>query len=622
MEGVTVKNKGLLSISFILFFYHGLGFSQVPDLVGQYGYADNLLVHGKVVSMDDRSSVPNTPGHIYQAMAVKGKKIMALGTDEEMRRLAGPETHVVDLDNRVVIPGLIQTHYHLFSPAAATYGPQVGLVDPSVKLTVTAEDTAEATAKKIRDAIVNAIRVQRIPEGQWISVNVGPGQGNRAGTIRTWFYTGKINRRQFDSAVQDHPVIIRTRVAGIFNAAAIAEFKKVFPDWEESTNLENGPGSAEDGYAPVPELQGLTFEFWWKDEPLEKLAEALRLQGMELPKLGITTASTRILFPTVIAAYHQLNRGGRMPHRLAYYVESQRGNFFNLKSIHEFYKGYGAPWTTHAAGNEMLWLGGMANEIWDASDNEVCMGPDVSAPPEIKARERCPAPGSKPWESYKTAIVNGWRPVQAHSTSSHGMRLYIQMLEEAMREGNYSVEYMRNLRTAVEHNQLLGTPPDVMAGIKKFGIMLNVVTFRLRDLPYSLEDYGEQLRPFIMPVKSWIDQGIRVTFEADGTDFWRPIYRLMTREIIMPETSQVVVLGPEEAIDRVTALKMVTTWGSEYMLAEDTIGTLEAGKLADFAVLDRDFFAIPVAQIPDVQVKMTGLGGKIVYDPEGLADRQ
>jgi predicted amidohydrolase YtcJ len=125
-----------------------------------------------------------------------------------------------------------------------------------------------------------------------------------------------------------------------------------------------------------------------------------------------------------------------------------------------------------------------------------------------------------------------------------------------------------------------------------------------------------------MPVKSWIDQGIRVTFEADGTDFWRPIYRLVTREITMPDTSQVVVLRPEEAIDRVTALKMVTTWGSEYMLAEDTMGTLEAGKLADFAVLDRDFFTIPVAQIPEIQVKMTGLGGTIVYDPDGLADRQ
>ena len=311
-----------------------------------------------------------------------------------------------------------------------------------------------------------------------------------------------------------------------------------------------------------------------------------------------------------------------MPHRLAYYVESQRGNFFNLKSMREFYKGYGAPWTTHRGGGEMLWLGGMANEIWDASDNEVCMGPDVLAPPEIKSRERCPKPGSKPWESYKTAIVHGWRPVQAHSTSSHGMRLYIQMLEEAMREGNYSVDYMRDLRTAVEHNQLLGTPPDVMEGIKKFGIHLNVVTFRLLDIPSSLKDYGEQLRPFIMPVKSWINQGIRVTFEADGTNFWRPIYRLVTREITLPSSSEKMVLQPKEAIDRVTALKMATTWASEYMLAEDTIGTLEAGKYADFAVLDRDFFTIPIEEVPDIRVVMTGLNGELVWDGDQLSGSQ
>ncbi|MEE8349786.1 MAG: amidohydrolase family protein [Acidobacteriota bacterium] len=587
---------------------------QLPDLVAQHGYPDLIVLNGHIVTMDDRSSRPDTPGHTYRAMAIKGKRIMSLGTDEEMRGLAGPRTRTVDVEGRTVIPGLVQTHYHIFSPAAARYGPQVGLTDPSIKVNVTAEATAEATAKKVREAILNAINVQQIPKGQWISVNLEAGADNRSGTVRTWLYTGKINRRQFDSAVQEHPIIIRSRVAGIFNAAAIKEFKEVFPDWEDSTNLENGPGSAEDGYAPVPELQGLTFEFWWKDEPIEKLAEAMRLQGLELQKFGITTASTRILFPRVIAAFHHLNREGKMPHRLAYYVESQRGNFFNLKSIHEFYKGYGAPWTTHSGGGEMLWLGGMANEIWDASDNEVCMGPDVSAPPEIKARERCPQPGSKPWETYKTAIVHGWRPVQAHSTSSHGMRLYIQMLEEAMREGNYSVEYMKGLRTAVEHNQLLGTQPDVMAGIKKFGIHLNVVTFRLQDIPWALEDYGEQLRPFIMPVKSWINQGIRVTFEADGTNFWRPIYRLVTREITLPGSGEKVVLGPGEAIDRVTALKMATTWASEYMLAEDTVGTLEPGKFADFAVLDQDFFTIPVEEIPELKVVMTGLSGEIVFD--------
>ena len=65
-----------------------------------------------------------------------------------------------------------------------------------------------------------------------------------------------------------------------------------------------------------------------------------------------------------------------------------------------------------------------------------------------------------------------------------------------------------------------------------------------------------------------------------------------------------------------------SSWASEYMFAEDTIGTLEPEKFADFAILDRDFFAIPVSEIPDVEVVMTALSGKIVYDPNHLAGGQ
>jgi hypothetical protein len=591
---------------------------QLPDLVGQQGYADLVLFNGKVVSMEDRSTIPNTTGRIVDAMAVKGKKIMALGSEQEMRSLSGPNTRLVDVGGRTVLPGLIQTHYHIFGTAARVYGPQNGLTDESIKLTVMSETSAEATAVKVRDAILNAISVQQIPDGEWISVDLTDNPDNQPGTTRTWLYRGAINRRQFDGAIQRHPILVRGRAAGILNQRAITEFKEVFPDWEESTDLENRPGAAADGYAAVPELQGLTFEYWWRDKPLGDLAETMRLQGLDLQKKGITTIATRILFPRVIAAFHLLNREGKMPHRMAYYIESQRGNFWNLKTVHEFYKGAGAPWTTHAAGNEMLWLNGMCNEIWDSTQNELCMGPDVNVPPEISARERCPSPGTRPWETYREAIVHGWRPVQAHNTSSHGARLYLQMLEQAMKEGGYSVEYMKGLRTAVEHNQLLGLLPDVMEGFKKFGIIINVNTGYLREIPHNLRDYGEQIRPFVMPVKSWIDQGLRVTFEAQGTDFWRPIYRLVTREVVDSETQEKVVLNIDEAVDRVTALKMVTTWGSEYMMAEDTIGTLEPGKFADFVVLDRDFFTIPVTEIPDVKVVLTGLGGEIVFDEAQL----
>jgi predicted amidohydrolase YtcJ len=405
----------------------------------------------------------------------------------------------------------------------------------------------------------------------------------------------------------------------LFNAVAFEEFKKLFPDFEESVDLENGPGSAADGYVGVPGVNALSWEFWWKDKPLENMAEALRLYGLDIQKLGITTVATRVVVPRVVAAYNHLNRSGRMPHRLAYYIESQRGHHFGLRFTREFYKATGAPWTDHVNGGEMLWLNGMCNEIWDSIYNELCLGSDMPAPPGIKARERCPGPGSKPWESYKAAILSGWRPVQAHGTSSHGARLYIRMLEEAMKEGNFSVEYIRNLRTTIEHNQLLGNVPDVMAGIKKYGIIINVNPGMLRGVPDIIKAYGEPLRPFVMPVKTWINDGIRVTFEAAGSDFWTPIYQLVTRNIARSGEEDVVLL-PEEGIDRVTALKMATTWASEYMLAEDTLGTLEPGKYADFAVLDKDFFTIPIEEVRGgIPVVLTGLSGKIVHDRLRLA---
>jgi len=603
----------VLVVGFLL---PGLGLSQDrPPLVDQMGWADTILVNGKIYSMDDRSITPDTPGNIYEAMAIKGKRIMALGTNQEMRRLAGSSTQTVDLGGRTTLPGLIQTHYHLFGTAARKYGPQLGFVDPSIQLSVTAATTVEGTAKAIKDTVLNAIQVQKIPEGQWISVRVQDSQGNLPGTLRTWFYIGKLNRRQLDAATPDHPVIVNMGLGGYFNDKAIEAFKEVFHDWEESTDLETGPGSAMNGYLAVPEQGAISFEYWWRDKPLADLAEVMRLQGVDVIKKGLTTVATRLLYPRTVAAYAHLNREGGMPHRLAYYIESQRGNLFNRDSIEQFYRAYGAPWTNHANGGEMMWLNGMCHEIWDSTQNNVCLGPDVPAAPEIKERERCPNPNLKAWVSLQAGIINGWRPVQVHGTSSHGVRLYIQMLEDSMKKANLSVEYIRNLRPTLEHSQVLGTVPDVMAGIKKYGIRINVTPRLLAEVPKLIDDYGEKLRNFAMPVKTWINEGIRVTFEASGDDFWEPLHILVTRKTPITRTyTESVVLLPQEAVDRVTALKMGTTWASEYMMAEDTVGTLEPGKFADFAVLDRDYFTIPVDDIPSIGVVMTGLSGEILWD--------
>ena len=187
-------------------------------------------------------------------------------------------------------------------------------------------------------------------------------------------------------------------------------------------------------------------------------------------------------------------------------------------------------------------------------------------------------------------------------------------INQRFEDSGLSIIAQRRLRLTLEHNQVLGSLPDVMGSIKKYGIILNVNTGYLAEVPKLLTEYGEDLRRFAMPVKSWINDGVRVTFEASGTDFWRPIHTLVTRKTptsrAYPESH---VLLPEEAIDRVTAMKMATTWASEYMLAEDTIGTLEAGKYADFTVLDQDFFRVPIDEILDIKPVMTGINGEIVW---------
>jgi predicted amidohydrolase YtcJ len=91
---------------------------------------------------------------------------------------------------------------------------------------------------------------------------------------------------------------------------------------------------------------------------------------------------------------------------------------------------------------------------------------------------------------------------------------------------------------------------------------------------------------------------------------------LMTRDIGEGRKVQ-----PQEAIDRVTVLKMWTNWASEYVLKEKDLGSLEVGKLADFVVLDKDYLTIPIDQIPEIRPLMTVVGGKPVFLDGPFASR-
>lgn len=174
---------------------------------------------------------------------------------------------------------------------------------------------------------------------------------------------------------------------------------------------------------------------------------------------------------------------------------------------------------------------------------------------------------------------------------------------------------------------MIGNPPDVIAGFKKYGFILSVGPRFFGEVEEAIRDYGEKAREFVLPIKTWLNEGITVVGQMDSTrlsenfNLFTNTYQLVTRKafnrsgFVDDEALRTAkVYLPEEAIDQVTALKLWTTWAAEYILAENNLGTLEPGKYADFVVLDRDYFTIPIDETLKIRVVMTGLNGNIVYN--------
>ncbi|MDA2932892.1 amidohydrolase family protein [Acidobacteria bacterium AH-259-D05] len=121
----------------------------------------------------------------------------------------------------------------------------------------------------------------------------------------------------------------------------------------------------------------------------------------------------------------------------------------------------------------------------------------------------------------------------------------------------------------------------------------------------------EKYQKWVVPVKRTLEAGVKVAWQGEGAikdGIFEKFIGFLTRK-----TRQGVVVNPDQAIDRNTLLKMATNWGSEFMLKEEELGSLEPRKFADFLVLNQDYFTVPLEQFDKTYPLMTVVGGKIVY---------
>jgi len=188
------KYLGVWPIPALLFLFQlSSAFGQLAPEVAKFGYADTIFVNGKIVSMDDRSSSANV-GNIYQGVAVKGDAIVKLGTSAEVRALAGPDTKILDLKGRTLIPGIVEPHSHIYG-AAIQYLDRFGFKYPpdGIIVSMQADRDLEKTQAIMRDTIQDAVK--KVDPGQWVVLRI-QGHPEAPNEANFWGWTRRLTNRK------------------------------------------------------------------------------------------------------------------------------------------------------------------------------------------------------------------------------------------------------------------------------------------------------------------------------------------------------------------------------------------------------------------------------------------
>ena len=430
----------------------------------------------------------------------------------------------------------------------------------------------------------------------------------------------------------------------MFNEMATDKIIEMWPDFEDSVDSQ-ARGMESPGKRAVIIQAALRSHInnLLREQPSPpQFAEGFKILADEFYSAGgMTTFGSRLETSDQVTGFqHILREDGRLPVRFAWSAETATQPM-NAAASAGLYANIGVQWQGIDA-NPWLWLRGISSEgEWDAP-NRACLGNDLPAKPGIDAREVkqvieiCPDFSSPVVHALTRGLQAGWRFVGVHGAGSHAFRIFIQQLEEAMQKnpGVLTLDYVRNSRHGFAHGTMTGAVPAVVAGLVKYNIFVPINLRRALAIePDNVrQNYGEPGWKFLGPIKTLLDAGVKVVGEGeighptpetyfDLMDVYvnREMEKGLETERTAPETfGEGEIFSPEEGVDRVVAMKLFTYRSAEFHNAEDKIGSLEVGKYADFAVIEKDYLSGPDTEVRDNKVLMTVLAGETRYKDPGF----